>query len=114
MGVLRPRRLAVSDAPFPLIAALCAKTDKKARTRSVVGNFGISLLVLMYWYFGAFRAAERAMLDERWTAAALSVGLLPFFVGLPVVVVATGAAVLASRFDPSERLRDPSQCQQWV
>ena len=87
-------------APFMGVALICAKAQRKAQTRSVAGIFGAFLLGLMYCYFNAFQAAEQSMLDERWTAAALSIGLLPFFVGLPAILLALGAALMASRFDP--------------
>ncbi|WP_310468134.1 hypothetical protein [Sphingomonas sp.] len=87
-------------APFLCVAIMCAKAQRKTRARSVTVIFGASLIALMYRYFDAFQAAEQAMLGERWTAAALSIGLLPFFVGLPVVLLAFGATVIASRFDP--------------
>jgi hypothetical protein len=87
-------------APFVCVAVICGKTNVKARTRSVGAIFVSSLLALGYFYFGAFQAAEQAMLDERWTAAAFSIGLLPFFVGLPLVLLSLGAALTAARFDP--------------
>jgi hypothetical protein len=40
------------------------------------------------------------MVDERWTAAALSIGLLPFFIGVPLVLILFGAAFIARRLDP--------------
>src|SRR4051794_9947278 len=70
-------------APFVLLAMICAKAHTKVRLRSIVCIFGASLLALIYFYFDGFQGAEQAMLHHRWTAAALSVGLLPFFVGLP-------------------------------
>lgn len=90
--------------PFLFVAVLCGKAQKKVRTRSVACIFGASLLTLMYFYFDGFQAAEWSMLHERWTAAALSVGLLPIFIGLPVVAVALGALFLAARFDAHEHL----------
>ena len=86
-------------APFLFVALICAKAHRKALARSAVSIFGASLLALMYCYFGAFQAAEQSMIDERWTAAALSIGLLPFYVGLPVILLALGAAAIASRLD---------------
>lgn len=86
-------------APFPAVALIGAITNERARTRSAASIFAASLLALLYFYFGAFQSAEQAMLDERWTAAALSIGLLPFFIGVPTVVLTAAAAVIAVGFD---------------
>ena len=81
--------------PFGGTALICGATNKRAKTRSAAALFFIAMAVLAYFYFGGFQAAQHAFLDERWTAAALSIGLLPFFVGLPLlVVVATAATVI--------------------
>jgi hypothetical protein len=61
--------------------------------------FALSLFTLSYFYFGGFHAAEQAMVDERWTAAALSIGLLPFFVGVPFVLALMGAAFIVRKLD---------------
>jgi hypothetical protein len=58
------------------------------------------MLTLLYFYFQGHQGAQLALLDEKWTAAALSIGLLPFFIGVPVVFAAWGAAALAAKFDP--------------
>jgi hypothetical protein len=87
-------------APFVCVAVICGKTNRKARTRSVGTIFATSILALAYFYFGGFQAAEQSMVAERWTAAALSIGLLPFFIGLPLILLSLGAALAASRFDP--------------
>lgn len=86
-------------APFGFSALICGAANRRAKTRSAAALFFIALATLTYFYFGGFQASQYAMLDKRWTAAALSIGLLPFFIGLPLVVgVAIGAAAIA-RFD---------------
>jgi hypothetical protein len=86
-------------APFGVSALICGTANRRANTRSAAVLFFIALGTLAYFYFGGFQASQYAMLDKRWTAAALSIGLLPFFVGLPLVVgVAIGAAAI-TRFD---------------
>jgi hypothetical protein len=86
-------------APFVAVAFVCAFADKRARTRSIVVIFAAAMLTLLYFYFQGYQAAERAMLQKMWTAATLSVGLLPFFIGIPVVLAAIGAGALAAKFD---------------
>jgi hypothetical protein len=86
-------------APFLVVALICAIANKRARTRSAVTIFVAALIALFYFYFGAFQMAERALLDAQWTAAALSIGLLPFFVGIPAVLLTAIAAALAMGFD---------------
>lgn len=86
-------------APFVAVAFICGRTEKGARTRSSAVIFAVGMVSLFYFYFQGYQGAQRAMLDEYWTAAALSVGLLPFFIGVPVVLVALGAGLFATRFD---------------
>lgn len=86
-------------APFLVVALICAIANKRARARSAVTIFAAALITLLYFYFGAFQAAERAVLNAHWTAAALSIGLLPFFVGTPTVLLTAAAAALAASFD---------------
>lgn len=87
-------------APFVAAAFLCARMERKARTRSAASIFAIATLTLLYFYFHGHQGAQQALLEKKWTAAALSVGLLPFFIGGPVLLIATGAALLARKFDP--------------
>lgn len=83
-------------APFAGAALICGVVNKRAKTRSAIALFFVAMSALAYFYFGGFQASQQAMLDQRWTAATLSIGLLPFFVGLPLLgVVAMTAAVIA-------------------
>jgi uncharacterized membrane protein YfcA len=87
-------------APFIAVALVCAVVEKQARTRSVLLIFAVAMLALLYFYFQGHQAAERAALKHMWTAAAMSVGLLPFFIGVPVVLAAVGGGALAAKLDP--------------
>lgn len=86
-------------APFVAVALVSARVEKQARSRSVVVTFALAMLTLLYFYFQGYQGAQQAFLEEKWTAAALSVGLLPFFIGVPVVLVVVGAGALAGKFD---------------
>lgn len=86
-------------APFVTIALVCARAEKRARSRSVAIIFGLAMITLLYFYFQGHQEAQRAMLEELWTAAALSVGLLPFFIGIPTTIAVIAAAAIAAKFD---------------
>lgn len=86
-------------APFAGVALICAAANEGTRTRSAVAIFGVALAVLFYFYFSGFQAAQQAGLDHRWTSAALSIGLLPLFIGAPLLAVTVVAAVVATAVD---------------
>jgi hypothetical protein len=87
-------------APFVAVAVVCALVEKDARSRSVVSIFTAAMLALLYFYFQGHQAAQHALLEEKWTAAALSVGVLPFFIGGPVLLAVIGAGAAATKLDP--------------
>lgn len=83
-------------APFLLVALICAGASaQKAHKYFSIIIFAIAMVVLVYSYFQGYSAAQHAMLEQKWTAAALSIGLLPFFVGIPLLL-AIGVAVAVS------------------
>jgi uncharacterized membrane protein YfcA len=86
-------------APFVAVALVCARVEKQARSRSVALIFTAAMLTLLYFYFQGHQAAQRAELERLWTAATLSIGLLPFFIGVPTVLAVMGAGALAAKFD---------------
>ena len=86
-------------APFVAVAFVCAYVEKRARRRGVLLIFTTAMLTLLYFYFQGHQAAQRAMLAKMWTAATLSIGLLPFLIGVPVVLAAMGAGAVAATFD---------------
>lgn len=86
-------------APFVAVAFICARVEKQAHSRGVVVIFLLAMLTLLYFYFQGHQGAQYALLEQRWTAAALSIGLLPFFIGVPVVLAAIGAGAFAVKFD---------------
>ena len=86
-------------APFVAVAFACSRAHKQVRGSSVPLIFAVAMFALLYFYFKGYQGAQQALLEEKWTAAALSVGLLPFFIGIPVVLASWGAAALAAKFD---------------
>ena len=86
-------------APFVAVAFICARVEKKARHRSAFLIFALAMLTLLYFYFDGHMAAQHALKGGMWTAAALSVGLLPFFIGIPLLLAAIIAGAFATKFD---------------
>ncbi|MGX7895078.1 hypothetical protein [Tsuneonella sp. HG222] len=87
-------------APFIGIPFLCHLVEKKARRRGVIGIFSMAMIALFFFYFQGYQGAQVALLEGKWTASTLSVGLLPFFIGLPVFIAACGVGALAIELDP--------------
>ncbi len=85
--------------PFGSTAIICGAANKKAKSRGAVALFIVAVAALAYFYFSGFQASQQAVLDKRWTAAALSVGLLPFFIGLPLLGVVAIVASVITRVD---------------
>jgi len=87
-------------APFVVVARVCGLVEKYARTRSAAFIFAGAMLALLYFYFQGYQSAQHAAIQQMWTAAALSVGLLPFTAGFVVTFATMVAGALAVRFDP--------------
>ncbi|WP_414902534.1 hypothetical protein ACMT1E_04700 [Sphingomonas flavalba] len=90
--------LLVLFCPFAASALICASVNKRAGALSAILIFCIALAVLIYSYFNGFQAAQHALLQQRWTAAALSVGFLPFFTGTPLVFAVWVAGLIVTWF----------------
>lgn len=81
--------------PFLATAIICGIAGRRAATPLVTSLFVCGMSALVFFYYSGFQASQQALLDKNWTAAALSVGLLPFFVGVPLLVlVAVAASVI--------------------
>lgn len=65
-------------APFAIAAFASARLDHVVHSRSALTLFVLASVVLGYLSMCGFIASEQAMLAQRWTAAVLAVGLLPF------------------------------------
>lgn len=74
-------------APFIALAWLSLRVEQKANAVSAWALFVISVSALGWFYFEGYQGAQHAMLQEKWTAAALSVGMLPF-TSVPVLLLA--------------------------
>jgi hypothetical protein len=82
-------------APFFAVGWVSAAFHKRGRSRSAAVICAIGLLPLSYFYFQGYQAAQYSLTEEQWTAAALSIGLLPFAIGIPVTLLVGLAALIA-------------------
>ena len=82
-------------APFVAVGWAGAAFHKRGRARSAALIFALGLIPLTYFYFEGYQAAQQALADEHWTAAALSIGLLPFMIGIPVMLLVALASLVA-------------------
>jgi len=83
-------------APFFLLAWMAASLARKRTFERGLLLFGIAALALTVLYVFGHVGAEQALKHRKWTAAALSVGLLPFQ-SIPVLVLALIARLLLGR-----------------
>jgi len=72
--------------PAVLVGVFCAEIARLKSTRYALVLFAISAILLGALYFRAYYGFHSAMRDERWTASALVLGLLPFWT-VPILFV---------------------------
>jgi uncharacterized membrane protein (GlpM family) len=104
LGITLPRYTSGSSiigtlflyAPFAALALMAASVERKSSRIGGAVFFGFFVCVLGALYFHGFWYFEIAMMARKWTAASLSIGLLPFQ-SVPVLVVAGGVALLVRK-----------------
>jgi hypothetical protein len=85
-------------APFVAMAVLSAEVARASNRASAAVFFSALAAALGWLYFSGHWDAQLALAQRKWTAAALSVGLLPFL-SVPVLFIAAIAAgLIAWRF----------------
>ncbi|MEN3749629.1 hypothetical protein TPR58_20820 [Sphingomonas sp. HF-S3] len=92
-AMLTPIGLLFLLLPFAGTALVCAAVSERNRTATAI-IYAVAIAVLACTYFDGFMTSQHALLDGRWTAAALSIGLMPLFTGLPVLLGVGLAAAL--------------------
>ena len=95
--MLDPLSMALLVAPFAALAVFAPlfATDRSSPWRwSLVAVAGLALVA---FYFNGFVDSEHALEQRKWTAAALSVGLMPF-VSLFFMLGAALVAALGKAF----------------
>ena len=98
-NVAHPGTTLFMFTPFLGLAIWSGLFHGAERMRSGAAVFALGAAVLCYFYFDAHYWAEVSAQQKRWTAAALGIGALPFFVGIPVVLASLGLHALAIHFD---------------
>ena len=93
---LEPVGTVMLFAPFGLLALICARVAARANMGGALGIFCAFALVLLLIYFRGYQDSQQAMIEHKWTAAALSVGFLPF-TAVPVLIVAAIVGLGAAR-----------------
>jgi hypothetical protein len=93
-----PVETAMLIAPFITLAFICAGVAWKIRLRNALIIFILFDLILLYLYFSTYQGYQQALLEHAWTAASLSMGLLPFLT-IPVLIVAVIASLIAIKIN---------------
>ena len=85
-SVVQPVGTLISFFPFAAVTWICASLAKESRGRAIwLMAICLALFALMY-YFGQINS-QKFMQQHLWTAATLSVGLIPFK-SIPIVILA--------------------------
>jgi hypothetical protein len=66
-------------APFFLLGLMCASLAKRRGIRPAMVLLAVGAVLLGATYISGFHDSRTAMAQHAWTAATLSVGLIPFF-----------------------------------
>lgn len=96
----QPSGSLILAAPFFIIGIVAAKLAKAAGSLQAKAFFTLSIAGLCALYLSGYWAAQHALLAEKWTAAALSVGLLPF---QSILILVLAAFVAGFMFWRAER-----------
>ena len=83
-------------APFLTLAVIAAVFVRARGVKFGFAVFWFGAALLGALYFIGYTSSEQAMLNHKWTAAALSVGFLPFQ-SVPVLAVVLIGALVAAR-----------------
>jgi len=82
--------------PFVLLGGMAARFSTKGRFGHGATVFVVGVVLLLALYYKGYIDSEIAMKNKHWTAAALSVGLLPFQ-GLGVLVLLLIGGLVADK-----------------
>ena len=86
-------------APFLLLGWIAASTVKAKDIESALGVFLIGVLWLGFMYFSGYQDSQLFIRERKWTAATLSIGLLPFK-SIPVLIICLAFRWLVVRLKP--------------
>jgi hypothetical protein len=88
MAAIQPFGTLMLAIPFAALGWLSYRQGRRNAMKRGVALLFVPSVVLAYFYYSGFYGSQQALLEKHWTAAALSVGVLPFFVGIPTVLSA--------------------------
>jgi hypothetical protein len=93
---IQPVGTAMLLMPFLLLGWLAASTVKRKGFDAGLGVFLLGVLLLGFMYFSGYQDSQGFMKERKWTAATLSVGLLPFK-SVPLLLICLGFRWLVIR-----------------
>lgn len=95
-AAIQPMGTAMLLAPFLVLAWMAASLAKRKNFDSGLGVFLLGAVLLGFTYFSGFQDSQHYMKQRMWTAASLSVGLLPLK-SIPVLVICLVVRWLVAR-----------------
>jgi hypothetical protein len=93
---LNPLAALIIALPFVAAELLAVEVARYSSVRVAAVLFGLVVAALGLLYFAGYTSSHQAMLQHKWTAASLSVGLLPVQ-SLPILIVAVIASEIIRR-----------------
>jgi hypothetical protein len=86
---IQPIGTAMLLAPFVLLGWIAASAVKRKGFDAGLGIFLLGVLLLGVMYFSGYQDSQGFMKERKWTAATLSIGLLPFK-SIPLLLLCLG------------------------
>lgn len=93
---IQPIGTAMLLAPFLLLGWMAASAAKRKGFDAGLGVFLLGLLMLGFMYFSGYQDSQGFVKERKWTAATLSIGLLPFK-SIPLLLICLGVRWLVVR-----------------
>jgi phosphotransferase system glucose/maltose/N-acetylglucosamine-specific IIC component len=95
-AVIQPIGTTMLLAPFLLLGWMAASAAKRKGFDAGLGVFLLGMLLLGFMYFSGYQDSQGFMKERKWTAATLSIGLLPFK-SIPLLLICLGLRWLVVR-----------------
>lgn len=92
-AIVQPIGTVMLAAPFLVAGLLSAAVARRADLVQARLFFVVVVALLGWIYFFGYWGAQQALLEKKWTAASLSIGLLPF-ISIPVILIAAIAVMV--------------------
>jgi hypothetical protein len=86
-AAIQPLGTIMMAAPFLFLGWISASFAQRYKLSIAILLFFATFAVLVYMYFSGHMASEMCLLEKKWTASALSTGLLPFQSGSILLIV---------------------------